>query len=93
MAEKFTKQIEEFCTKEGIKIPPGFYRHSASRYAAIDLDANPNKLIAKTWFNKEDVIYYIKNIASEKNLRVLDFKEKYELIVNESGKLSNGNAF
>ena len=93
MAEKFTKQIEKFCEKEGINIPSGFYRHSASRYAAIDLDANPNKLIAKTWFNKEDVIYYLKNMAAEKSLRILDFKERHELALSESGKLTNGNAF
>ena len=93
MAEKFTKQIEEFCTKEGINIPSGFYRHSASRYAAIDLDATPNKLIAKTWFNKEDVIYYVQNMPSDKKLKILDFKEKHELVLNEDGRLANGNAF
>ena len=93
MAEKFSKQIEEYCKKEGIHIPPGFYRHSASRFAAIDLDANPNKLIAKTWFNKEDVVYYIENMAAEKSLKILDFKEKNELILSEGGKLANGNSF
>ena len=93
MAEKFTKQIEKFCNQEGVIIPPGFYRHTANRYAAIDFGTEPKKLIAKTWFNKEDVVYYINNMVSGKNLRILDFKEKQDLVLSEGGKLIRGKAF
>jgi hypothetical protein len=65
-----------------VAIPPGFYRHSASRYAAIDLEGSPPKLVAKTWFNQEDAAYYLANLSSGKPMRILDFKDRCELLFN-----------
>jgi hypothetical protein len=79
MAEKYTDRIKPYCEAAGIEIPLGFYRHPASRYAVIDLDGSPPKLIAKTWFNQVDVVYYLKKLEGGKNVRILDFKERDEL--------------
>jgi hypothetical protein len=93
MAEKYTDRIKEYCEAVGIDIPAGFYRHSASRYAAIDLESSPPKLVAKTWFNQEDVVYYLKNLASGKTMRILDFKDRKELIYEGGERLKHGAEF
>lgn len=74
MAEKYSVLIKVWCEARGIEIPPGFYRHPASRYAAIDEGVQPARLVAKTWFKQEDVIYYATRIAADSRLRFLDFK-------------------
>ena len=82
MAERYTEKIKEYCETHGIEIPHGFYRHPASRYVAVDQDATPPQLVAKTWFTQEDVVYYLTHLAQRKRLTVLDFKERRELRFN-----------
>lgn len=93
MAEKYTDRIKEYCEANGIEIPVGFYRHSASRYVAIDIEPTPPKLVAKTWFNQEDVVYFLKNFAAGKKMRILDFKERQELSFETSERLKRSNEF
>jgi hypothetical protein len=82
MVERYKDRIEAYCQESGVAIPPGFYRHSASRYAAVDLESSPPRLVAKTWFNQEDAAYYLANLASGKPMRILDFKDRRELLFN-----------
>ncbi|MEW6647093.1 MAG: hypothetical protein AB1450_07830 [Pseudomonadota bacterium] len=93
MPEKYTDRVKAYCEASGIEIPAGFYRHPASRYVAIDVGCNPPKLIAKTWFNQEDVVYYLKNLSSGKQIRVLDFKDRQELSFHGGERLSRGAEF
>jgi hypothetical protein len=93
MAEKFTDRIKEYCESSGVEIPAGFYRHPASRYVVIDMEVTPPKLVAKTWFNQEDVMYYLLNLASDKVVRILDFKDRQELTVENSKTLKRGASF
>jgi hypothetical protein len=91
--QRYTERIEDWCKASGVEIPPGFYRHSASRYVAIDISSASPRLIAKTWFNQEDVVYYLMNMAEERKLRLLDFKERCELTYNGKKSLVRGNEF
>lgn len=93
MVEKYQDRIKTYCVANGVDIPPGFYRHAASRYAAIDMAASPPKLIAKTWFNQEDVVYYLKNLAAGNDIRVLDFQEREELLFEGGERLKRGTTF
>ena len=93
MAERYTEKIREYCESRGIEIPPGFYRHPASRYAAVDQDATPPKLLAKTWFKQEDVVYYLTHLAHGKRLTLLDFKERHELRFNGKETLEHASEF
>jgi hypothetical protein len=93
MPEKYKDRIEVYCKQAGIEIPIGFYRHSASRYAVIDLELTPPKLVAKTWFKQEDAVYYLVNLSAGRKTRVLDFKERCELVFNGKSTLERGNAF
>lgn len=93
MAEKYTDRIKEYCEAVGVEIPTGFYRHAASRYAVIDTEALPPKLVAKTWFNQEDVVYYLKNMAAGRHMRILDFKDRQELILEGGERLNRGSRF
>lgn len=93
MAERYTDKIKEYCEKAGVEVPSGFYRHPASRYAAIDIEALPPRLIAKTWFKQEDVVYYLTHLAVGRRLKLLDFKERQELRYNGGGKLVRENEF
>jgi hypothetical protein len=93
MAERYSERIREYCKLAGIDVPAGFDRHSAHRYAVIDLDANPPKLVARTWFRQEDVAYYVANLAAGRRLRVLDFKEREELLPGPNGALHRGGRF
>jgi hypothetical protein len=93
MAEKYTDRIKEYCESSGVEIPAGFYRHSASRYVVIDLEATPPKLVAKTWFNQEDVLYYLQNLAAGKSVKILDFKDRQELSLENSKTLKHGAPF
>jgi hypothetical protein len=78
MAERYSEKIRRYCETNGISIPIGFDRHPASRYAIVEL-TNPAKLVARTWFNQSDVIYYLKGRTDTSPLRILDFKECHEL--------------
>lgn len=90
---KFVTEIRDYCEALGIEIPSGFYRHAASRYAAIDTGVLPPKLIAKTWFNQEDVVYYLKTMTAGRQVRVLDFKDRQELILEGGERLKRGSHF
>lgn len=93
MAETYTDRVKAYCEASGIEISPGFYRHPASRYVAVDVGGTPPKLIAKTWFNQVDVVYYLKNLASGKQIRVLDFKDRQELVFQGGERLIRGAEF
>lgn len=93
MAEKFTDRIKQYCESSGVDIPAGFYRHPASRYAVIDTGVTPPKLVAKTWFKQEDVVYYLRNLAADKVVRILDFKDRRELSVENGKTLKHGASF
>ena len=48
--------------------------------------ATPPKLVAKTWFNMEDVVYHVEHILLPElgksltgSIRILDFKDRDEL--------------
>jgi len=83
---KYTEIIEDYCTANGYSIPSGFYRRPASHLAIIRTDSSPHKLVAMTWFKKEDVVYYIEhmnlpggNPSLRRPVRVFDFKNGEEL--------------
>jgi hypothetical protein len=63
MEERYVDRIRRYCEANGIAIPIGF-RDAAQRYAVIDL-SGPPKLIARTWFNQADVVYYIERLVVE----------------------------
>jgi len=94
------KKIRLYCDMHGVFVPAGFDRQSASRYAIIRNDAHPRKLVAKTWFNKEDVIYYIENSLQEEvdggindAVDILDFKDGQRLLYQQSGALVSDGSF
>jgi hypothetical protein len=93
MAERYSKRIREYCQSAGIDIPAGFNRQPASRYAVIDLEATPPKLVARTWFKVEDVSYFLANLAADRRVRVLDFKDHIELLSGPDGALRHGESF
>ena len=93
MPETFSQKIRAFCDSEGIEIPSGFHRHSASRYALIEVSVIPNKLIAKTWFKQEDVVYYLQQYGADRQFRILDFKDRIQLSLSKTQKLVPGNVF
>lgn len=87
---RYSKAIEEYCSSHGVRIPGGFHRHPASRYAVV-LGGESPQLVATTWFKQEDVIYYMKH--SDRSVsKILDFKEKVELQFSGS-RLTRGGPF
>src|SRR5215831_7188524 len=54
MPKKYERLIGDYCAREGIAVPPGFARLTASRYVIIRTHLSPRKLIAKTWFKTAD---------------------------------------
>lgn len=93
MAEKYTDRVKSYCETNGVEIPPGFYRHPASRYVVVDTSSSPPKVVAKTWFKQEDVVYYLKNLSPGKQVQILDFKERRELVFDGGETLKGGNGF
>jgi hypothetical protein len=89
--ERYKARIEKFCEKEGIEIPVGFYRHDICRYAAINLESDPPKLIATTWTNEADTIQYLLGPAAHQATRLLDFKEQCEVRFNGGNALLRGD--
>ena len=65
MKGKYSKIILDYCESEGIYVPPGFKRHPASHFAVVRTDGEQPKLVARTFFKKEDLNYYISSILSE----------------------------
>ena len=84
--QKLSRTIEQYCLENGIEVPAGFYRRSASRYAFVVQESEENswKLVARTWFKAADVMYYLDNMKGGKPYRVFDFKEMRSLV--RSGK-------
>jgi hypothetical protein len=80
MAERFATKIRQYCEAQGISIPIGF-KGAANRYAIIEL-TTPPKLVARTWFNQEDVVYYLGLVDNEVPRKILDFKDGDELILD-----------
>lgn len=93
MFERYRAKIEEYCTAAGIEIPVGFGRHDAERYAAIDLDSDPPKLVAATWADELDAVNYLVKHAVDRKTQVLDFKDRRELTFNGKTSLLKGAAF
>lgn len=85
---KLSKMIERYCTENGIEIPPGFYRRSASRYAIVMQTgaSGDRKLIARTWFKVADVLYYLDNFAPGEPFQILDF-QKMRVLKREGNRL------
>jgi hypothetical protein len=93
MSIRYTDRIREFCSANGIVVPVGFGRHPASRYAVTEL-TDPPKLIARTWFNQDDVIYYFEHRAANgEQYRILDFIEQRKLRFNGSKSLTTVSTF
>jgi hypothetical protein len=96
MKGKYSKLIQEYCEREGIYIPPGFKRQSASHLAVIRFDSSEPKLVAKTFFKKEDLKYYIASMLKELTesetglipAKVMDFKENKEFKISKDGAIS-----
>jgi len=65
MKGKYSKIIEAYCEQQGVYVPPGFKRHSASHLAVIRYDSSESRLVAKTFFKKEDLKYYISSTLTE----------------------------
>jgi len=95
MKGKYSLLIEEHCESEGVEIPVGFYRGNASHLAIIRKDTTPPKLVAKTYFSKADVKYYIKNTLAQLEsddgyfpALVIDFKEgvNFKCTLSKSGE-------
>lgn len=101
MKSLYSERIAAFCAANGVLIPSGFHRHPASRYAIIQLNCEPLKLVARTWFNMADVIYYIEHLAAPDcspdevgtAVRILDFKEGVELRYTGGKRLERGDSF
>lgn len=91
MAESYRARIEAYCEAHGIAVPGGFRRNAPSRFAAIDLAAAPPRLIATTWFKHEDLLYYLDQLGGGRSFRLLDFKDRREL-VREGNRLLPGAA-
>lgn len=93
MFERYKARIEDYCKSQGIEIPVGFGRHSAERYVAVDLDADPPKLVAATWPNEAEAVQYLLTLAADRRTRMLDFKERRELSFNGKSSLLKGGSF
>jgi hypothetical protein len=82
MAERYSDRIRQYCERHGIAVPAAFDRHPASRYAIIEL-SQPPRLVARTWFKVEDLIYYLDRQA-EVPRRIVDFKRA--VVLEREGK-------
>jgi hypothetical protein len=94
------RSIEAYCNRNGVVIPPGFGRNAPSRYVVIRRDSNSPKLVAKTWFNQADVVYYATNTLVpelgpnfDEVVEILDFKEGQILRHKGGGKLVGRGSF
>jgi hypothetical protein len=92
MAVRYSTLIHDYCVANGIEIPVGFGRHSASRYAVV-VESTPPKLVARTWFTQQDVVYYLARCTDSSPKRILDFKEGIELIYANGKRLTHGSPF
>ena len=95
MNGKYSKLILEYCESEGIYVPPSFKRRTASHFAVVRYDSGEAKHVAKTFFKKEDLNYYISNTLAELApncdgllpAKTIDFKESKIFNIDANGKL------
>lgn len=83
-------RIEGYCDKRGIVMPMGFSKYGVSSYAIIRNDSDPPRLIAKTWFEKNDVVDYIENAFERdvyKDIDIIDVHNRYRLRYLDSAEL------
>ena len=93
MFERYKARIEKYCEREGIEIPVVFYRHDIGRYAAVNLESDPPKLVATTWTKEADTIQYLLGPAAHQATRLLDFKEQCEVRFKGGNVLLRGDPF
>ena len=67
---------------DAVEILTTVARHPASRYAIIEL-SEPPKLVARTWFKVEDLIYYLDR-QPDVPRRIVDFKRG--VVLERDGK-------
>lgn len=99
MPSKYQELIGDYCHRHGVAIPPGF-ANGACRYAIIRTHLTPPKLIARTWFNMADVVYYIEHFmlpelgdSLSQSIRILDFKAGEELAYTGGKRLGRVATF
>ena len=99
MPSKLELLIRDYCERHGVAITPGF-AHGACRYAIIRTYITPPKLIARTWFNMADVVYYIEHFmlpelgdSISQSIRILDFKDGEELAYSGGKRLDRVGTF
>jgi hypothetical protein len=100
MPNKYERLIGEYCAREGIAVPPRFARLTPSRYVIIRTHLSPPKLIARTWFETADVVYYIEHFlapelgeALPQSIRILDFQAREELAYQGGQRLNRLSTF
>ena len=93
MFERYKVKIKAYCEEAGIEVPVGFSRHAAGRYVAIDEECTPPKLVATTWLNRKEAVFYLVNLAAGRKTRILDFKNRCELVFNGKASLLRGAPF
>jgi len=99
MPSQYQRLIGDYCERHGVEIPPGFAR-GASRFAIIRTHLTPPKLIARTWFNMADVVYYVEHFmlpelgdTLSQSIRILDFKDCEELAYTGGKRLDRVGTF
>lgn len=93
MFERYKASIENYCRKMGIDIPIGFERHAAGRFAVIDLDQTPPRLVATTWSKEVEAVSYLQTLNPAHPIKILDFKDCYEMTFNGKTSLHRGTPF
>jgi len=100
MAAKYRHLIQNYCAQHEVAVPPGFAHGTPQRYAIIRTHLAPAKLIARTWFNVADVIYYVEHFllpelgdSLSQSIRILDFKAGEELAYNGGKRLDRVATF
>ena len=93
MFERYKVRIQAYCEESGIEVPVGFGRHAAARYAAIDEESSPPKLVATTWPTRKEAVNYLVNLAAGKRTRILDFEDRCELSFDGKASLLRGGTF
>ncbi|MFN0163202.1 MAG: hypothetical protein ACKVQQ_18400 [Burkholderiales bacterium] len=87
-AAALKQRILDYCAAQGVEVPAGFHRNPPSRYAIIDFSGAAPKLIARTWFEAEDVVHYLGQYEAGRPYRIIDFENRRELCLN-AGKLES----
>ena len=92
MFERYKASIEKYCGEMGVDIPIGFERHAAGRFAAIDLDHTPPRLVATTWSKEAEVVSYLQTLDPAHRMRILDFKDCCEMTFSGKTSLYRGRS-